>query len=117
MSTKKNNPGVPVGDLVEGGDPERRGRVADPLGDPSHVVPGGELTAQHRPEREGLLRSGSMPKTDGGVDQHPTHDEDQDDMGPDEYEEEFDEARNTGFEPVEDDEGEPTGDEDEEDRG
>ncbi len=83
--------------------PEEGPPIPDPLGDDRHVAPSGELTGGSR-EREGLLRSGFSEKPDGGVAEHPVHDEDQEDLGPDEFEEEFEEARRSGFEPVVDDE-------------
>ena len=88
--------------------------IPDPLGDDSRVAASGSLTGGSR-EREGLLRSGSTPLQDGGVDQHPMHDEDaEDELDAEAYEKQVDEARNTGFEPLVDDD-EPEEDRDSED--
>lgn len=77
---------------------DRDPSIPDPLGDDRRVVPAGGLTAGTR-DHEGLLGAGSMPRQDGGVAEHPIHDEDGEDMGPNEFEEEFEEARLGGFEP------------------
>jgi hypothetical protein len=88
--------------------------IPDPLGDDSRVAASGSLTSGSR-EREGLLRSGSTPLPDGGVDQHPVHDEDaEDELDAEAYEKQVDEARNTGFEPLIDDDA-PEEDRDSED--
>jgi len=65
--------------------PRDRPSIPDPLGDDRHVVAAGELTAES-PDREGLLGAGSEPLPDGGVDQHPIHDDNPEDLGPDDYE-------------------------------
>ena len=80
------------------------------------MVASGNLTGGGR-ERQGLLRSGSTPREDGGIAEHPVHDEDtasEGELGPDDYEEEFDEARESGFEPRIDDDDEDRASEDEE---
>jgi hypothetical protein len=76
--------------------------IPDPLGDGEHVVPSGRLTSGS-PDHAGLLGSGSEPLPDGGVDQHPIHDEDLEDLGPEEYEALAD-AAETGFLQDEDEE-------------
>jgi hypothetical protein len=88
--------------------------IPDPLGDDERVVASGRLTTKS-PDREGLLGSGSEPLPDGGVEQHPTHDADLEDLGPDAYEALTD-APETGFLRREDEEQpeEETEDEDEE---
>jgi hypothetical protein len=59
--------------------------IPDPLGDDRHVVASGRLTGES-PDHEGLLGSGAEPLPDGGVQDHPMHDEDLDDLGPEDYE-------------------------------
>ncbi|MFL5053482.1 MAG: hypothetical protein ACJ8D4_25535 [Xanthobacteraceae bacterium] len=96
--------------MAESSKKERRGRIApspattppadppsipDPLGDDRHVVASGRLTGES-PDHEGLLGSGAEPLPDGGVEQHPMHDEDLEDLGPDDYEALTD-APETGF--------------------
>jgi hypothetical protein len=94
--------------------PDDRPSIPDPLGDDSRVAASGSLTSGSR-EREGLLRSGSTPLPDGGVAQHPVHDEDaEDELDAEAYEKQVDAAPNTGFEPRVDDE-EPEEDRDSED--
>jgi hypothetical protein len=99
MQNKKNPPPFP-----EPRPPAKilRPPIPDPLGDDTHVVGSGRLTAGSR-ERQGLLRAGSTPVPDGGLADHPIHDESLEDLDADAYEEEFDAARKTGFEPREDD--------------
>lgn len=46
---------------------------------------------------------------DGGVREHPIHDHEEGDLGPEDYEAMFDEAAETGFEPDVDDSGEEGG--------
>jgi hypothetical protein len=97
---------MPISRGTETGAPVERPSIPDPLGDDRHVVGSGKLTSGG-PGREGLLRAGATPLPDGGVKEHPTHDHGEgDDLGPDGFEEQFDEARNTGFEPRDEDEGE-----------
>ena len=40
---------------------------------------------------------GVSPREDGGVDQHPVHDDDLEDLGPEDYEELTDEVEKTGI--------------------
>jgi hypothetical protein len=75
--------------------PPDRPSIPDPLGDDRHVLASGELTGES-PDRDGLLGAGSEPRPDGGVDQHPIHDDDSEDLGPDDYEELTD-SPETGF--------------------
>jgi hypothetical protein len=86
-------------------DPTERPSIPDPLGDDRSVGVTGNLTGGGR-DREGLLRSGSTPREDGGVAEHPVHDEDvEGELDAEDYEQQFDDARKTGFEPrVDDDE-------------
>jgi hypothetical protein len=88
------------------GAPTERPPIPDPLGDDERVAPSGRLTSE-APGHEGLLRSGATPLPDGGVEEHPTHDHGRaDDLQPDDYETQFEQAANTGFEPREDEGGE-----------
>jgi hypothetical protein len=97
-------------------DPTDRPSIPDPLGDDRHVAASGSLTSESR-GREGLLRSGSTPLPDGGVGQHPVHDEDvEDELDADAYEQQVDDAPNTGFEPrIDDDTPEEDRDSEDED--
>jgi hypothetical protein len=45
---------------------------------------------------EGAVRD-TRPPEDGGVEQHPVHDDDQEDLGPEDFEEEIDAAAKGGF--------------------
>jgi hypothetical protein len=89
---------------TETGAPAERPPIPDPLGDDRRVGASGELTSGE-PGYQGLLRSGSTPLPDGGVKEHPTHDHGEgDDLDADGYEQEFEEARNSGFEPRDEEE-------------
>ena len=46
---------------------------------------------------EGIEPSGSRPPEDGGVEQHPIHDSDVEDLGPEDFEEMTDEVEKTGI--------------------
>ena len=46
---------------------------------------------------EGIEPSGSRPPEDGGVEQHPIHDSDVEDLGPEDFEEMTDEVAKTGI--------------------
>jgi hypothetical protein len=46
---------------------------------------------------EGIAPVGSRPPEDGGVDQHPIHDSDVEDLGPEDFEEMADELEKTGL--------------------
>jgi hypothetical protein len=102
----------PISRGTETGAPPERPPIPDPLGDDEHVAPSGHLTSDS-PDHEGLLRSGTRPLPDGGVEEHPTHDEGYlDDLGPEDYEAQFDEAPKTGFVPSDENEGESADTED-----
>jgi hypothetical protein len=46
---------------------------------------------------EGIEPTGSRPPEDGGVEQHPIHDSDVEDLGPEDFEELTDEVAKTGI--------------------
>jgi len=46
---------------------------------------------------EGIEPSGSQPPEDGGVQQHPIHDSDVEDLGPEDFEHLTDEIEKTGI--------------------
>jgi hypothetical protein len=48
---------------------------------------------------EGIEPGGSGPPEDGGVAQHPIHDSDMEDLGPEDYEELTDEVAKVGIKP------------------
>jgi hypothetical protein len=56
-------------------------------------VPDGPATVPH--PGEGIEPSGSRPPEDGGVEQHPIHDSDVEDLGPEDFEEMTDEVEKT----------------------
>ena len=58
--------------------PEQARRRDQPVPDAPATVP--------RPD-EGLVPGAPRPSEDGGVDQHPIHDSDVEDLGPEDYEE------------------------------
>ena len=81
----------------------KRKRVPTPAPDAADAVPADLRRADPeatRPDDLPTIQSGRMaedavgggftPKTDGGVDQHPIHDEDQEDATPSDYEREID---------------------------
>ena len=89
-------------------EPARQAPIPDPLGDDEHLVASGRLAGGSR-DHQGLLGSGSMPLPDGGIPEHPTHDAGfLDDLSPEDYEVQIDEAPRTGFEPGEEDADEDT---------
>jgi hypothetical protein len=76
---------------------------ATPKGNPADAMPAGDRRADPQatrpddlPEVEGGRLAeeadggGFTPKIDGGVDEHPVHDEDQEDRTPSDYEREID---------------------------
>jgi hypothetical protein len=86
--------------------------MEDPMGDPNKpfsldkpeigeggrrddVVPSAPPTAPL--PGEGIAPSGSRPPEDGGVEQHPIHDSDVEDLGPEDFEEMTDEIEKTGI--------------------
>ena len=92
---------------AETGAPTSRESIPDPPGDDRQAGRTGEVTSGE-PEFEGLLRAGATPRRDGGLEEHPMNDHGhEDDLGPEAFEEQVEEARKTGFEPQEEDE-EPT---------
>jgi hypothetical protein len=46
---------------------------------------------------EGIEPTGSQPPEDGGVEQHPIHDSDVEDLGPEDFEELTNEVQKTGI--------------------
>jgi hypothetical protein len=73
-------------DEPEAADKERR--RDQPLADAPATVP-------H--PGEGIEPSGSRPPEDGGVEQHPIHDSDVEDLGPEDFEQMADEVEKTGI--------------------
>ena len=73
-------------DQPEAADQERRRDQPGP--DAPAIVP--------RPG-EGIESTGSRPPEDGGVEQHPVHDSDVEDLGPEDFEELTDEVAKTGI--------------------
>ena len=73
-------------DQPEAADKERR--RDQPLPDAPATVP-------H--PGEGIEPTGSRPPEDGGVEQHPIHDSDIEDLGPEDFEELTDEVAKTGI--------------------
>jgi len=68
--------------------PDEARRRDQPLADTPTTVP-----------RAGddLVPGGLQPSEDGGVEQHPIHDSDTEDLGPEDYEELTDEVEKTGI--------------------
>ncbi len=58
-------------------------------------VPDAPATVPH--PGEGIEPSGSRPPEDGGVEQHPIHDFDVEDLGPEDFEQMADEVEKTGI--------------------
>jgi hypothetical protein len=71
--------------------------IADELRRRDQPAPDAPATVPH-PE-DGLQPGGSSPPEDGGVAQHPVHDSDIEDLGPEDYEELTDEVAKTGIKP------------------
>ena|SRR5215216_581545 len=104
-SSSKRPRKQPVSRGTETAAPAERPPIPDPLGDDEHVAPSGRLTSD-APGHEGLLRSGATPLPDGGVQEHPMHDHGlADDLKPEDFEAQFEDAPKTGFEPRQDEEG------------
>jgi hypothetical protein len=61
-------------------------------------VPDAPATVPH--PGEGIEPSGSRPPEDGGVPQHPVHDSDVEDLGPEDYEQMADEVEKVGIKPT-----------------
>jgi hypothetical protein len=68
--------------------------IVDELRRRDQPVPDAPATVPHPGEE--VAPGGSQPSEDGGVDQHPIHDSDVEDLGPEDYEEMTDEAAKTG---------------------
>jgi hypothetical protein len=60
-----------------------------------YAVPDAPATVPH--PSEGIEPAGSQPPEDGGVEQHPIHDSDVEDLGPEDFEELTDEVEKTGI--------------------
>lgn len=58
--------------------------------DPPQTPPDSMAPDAQIAEEEDPVGGGFTPKVDGGNKQHPVHDEDQEDAGPDDYEREID---------------------------
>ena len=61
-------------------------------------VPDAPATVPH--PGEGIEPTGSRPPEDGGVPQHPVHDSDVEDLGPEDYEQLTDEVAKVGIKPT-----------------
>jgi hypothetical protein len=72
--------------------------IVDGLRRRDQPVPDAPATVPH--PGEGIEPAGSRPPEDGGVPQHPIHDSDVEDLGPEDYEEMTDEAAKTGIKPT-----------------
>jgi hypothetical protein len=68
--------------------PQEARRRDQPVPDAPATVP--------RPD-EDAQAGGPRPQEDGGVDQHPIHDSDVEDLGPEDYEDMTDEVAKTGI--------------------
>ena len=68
--------------------PDEARRRDQPLSDAPTTVPNAG---------EGAAPGELQPSEDGGVGQHPIHDSDTEDLGPEDYEELTDEVENTGI--------------------
>ena len=71
--------------------------VADDVRRRDQPTSGAPATVPH-PE-DGIEPGGSRPPEDGGVAQHPVHDSDMEDLGPEDYEELTDEVAKVGIKP------------------
>src|SRR5215510_3086919 len=58
--------------------------------DPPQTLPDSMAPDEEVAEEEDPVGGGFTPKVDGGNEQHPVHDEDQEDAGPDDYERQID---------------------------
>jgi len=85
MARKTDSGAEPASSNENKASTDERPSIPDPLGDDRHVRASGRLTSAS-PERQGLLGAGSEPLPDGGVGDHPVHDDDLEDLGPEEYE-------------------------------
>ena len=71
--------------------PDEARRRDQPIPDAPATVP--------MPGEQELTPGASQPSEDGGVEQHPLHDSDTEDLGPEDYEELTDEVETTGIKP------------------
>jgi hypothetical protein len=69
--------------------------IVDEIRRRDQPVPDAPATVPH--PGEGIEPAGSQPPEDGGVPQHPIHDSDVEDLGPEDYEELTDEVAKTGI--------------------
>jgi hypothetical protein len=76
----------------------KRGEEPDVLPDDLRRQDQPETTPDSLPRQGEPLVTDTRP--DGGVAQHPIHDDDQEDKGPSAYEREFNDVQASGFEPV-----------------
>jgi hypothetical protein len=71
--------------------------IVDELRRRDQPIPDGPASVP-RPD-EGVEPGAASPPEDGGVAQHPIHDSDMEDLGPEDYEELTDEAAKVGIKP------------------
>jgi hypothetical protein len=69
--------------------------IADELRRRDQPTPDAPATVPH--PGEGVTPGDTRPPEDGGVAQHPIHDSDVEDLGPEDYEEMTDEVEKTGI--------------------
>src|SRR5215813_8012775 len=69
--------------------------IVDELRRRDQPVPDAPATVPH--QDEDIEPGGSRPPEDGGVPQHPVHDSDTEDLGPEDYEEMTDEIAKKGI--------------------
>jgi hypothetical protein len=69
--------------------------VADEERRRDQPVPDAPATVPH--PGEGIKPAGSRPSEDGGVEQHPIHDSDVEDLGPEDFEDLTDDVAKTGI--------------------
>jgi hypothetical protein len=84
---RRRSPDVVPDSLPKGGE------EPDVLPDDLRRVDQAEVTPDSLPQHESPATD---TRPDGGVEQHPTHDEDQEDKGPDDYEREVDAVASRG---------------------
>jgi hypothetical protein len=72
--------------------------IADKARRRDQPLPDAPVTVPH--PGEGIDPTGSQPPEDGGVPQHPIHDSDVEDLGPEDYEELTDEVAKVGIKPA-----------------
>ncbi|HXD45158.1 MAG TPA: hypothetical protein VN655_08480 [Pseudolabrys sp.] len=84
MAGKKKRPVTPTGNPADAVPADLRRT------DPDATRPDDLPEVDSGPMTEESAAGGFTPKIDGGVDQHPVHDEDQEDRTPSDYEREID---------------------------